>query len=362
MKYWRGYLVAGIVALITWALGSFAAAHTQLIDMAYPYIDRIIMDYLANWSADFDGCLWQTLYTVLIVLVVASGVVMLALRWNPVQWFGWVLAVFSVISLLNTGMYGLNEHAGPLAEDIRLEVNEYSVGSLERAAIYYRDMANKYAKTVSRNSDGSVKTGEFQELAEKAGEGFDYLAYERMYSVFSGTTIPVKQLGWSHQYDGVTGVTMGITGESAVNPNVPAVGMPFAICHEMSHRMCVYGDSDADFAAFLACTANSDPEFIYSGYLMAFRCCYNALASIESDLGQNALQRVVKNADSRLMADMERYNRFLNQKAVDGDLCNLLVSWHIQEVVSKEEQKDEQVVFDPMDESDERFQDILNPQ
>ncbi len=363
MKYWRGYLVAGIVALITWALGSFAAAHTALIDMVYPYVDRIIMDYFANWSANFSGCLWQTLYTFLIVLVIASGVVMLALRWNPVQWFGWVLAVFSVISLLNLGVYGLNEHAGPLAEDIRLEVNEYSVGSLERAAEYYRDLANEYAKRVSRDSDGSVKTAEFDELAATAAQGFDALANDRMYSVFTGTTIPVKQLGWSSQYDGTTGVTMGITGEAAVNPNVPSVGMPFAICHEMSHRMCVYHDSDADFAAFLACTDNTDPVFRYSGYLMAFRGCYNALASIQSELGQAALSRIERGVDSRVMEDMERYNQFFGDRGseVDADFCNLLVSWHIQEVASFEDEGQEEIVFDPMDESDERFQDILNP-
>ncbi len=362
MKYWRGYLVAGIVALVTWALGSFAAAHTQLIDMVYPYIDRIIMDYLASWSSNFAGCLWQTLYTFLIVLVIASGVVMLALRWNPIQWFGWVLAVFSILSFVNLGVYGLNEHAGSLSEDIRLEVNEYSVGSLERAAEYYRDLANDYAKKVSRNSDGSVKTADFDKLAAAAAEGFQVLSYERMYSVFTGTTIPVKQLGWTGQYKGVTGVTTGLTGEAAVNPNVPAVGMPFAICHEMSHRMCIYHDSDADFAAFLATTAHSDPEFIYSGYLMAFRCCYNALASIQSDLGQDALSRVVQSTDSRVLADMEQYNQFFGDNAsnVDADLCNLLVSWHIQEVAQYENNQ-EDTTFDPMDESDERFQDILNP-
>ncbi len=362
MKYWRGYLVAGIVALITWALGYFAATHTQLIDMVYPYIDRIVMDYLANWSANFDGCLWQTLYTVLIVLIIGSGVAMLALRWNPIQWFGWVLAVFSVISLLNTGVYGLNEHAGSLAEDIRLEVNDYSVGSLERAAEYYRDLANEYAKKVQRESDGSVAIPEFEELALSAAEGFDYLAYERMFPTFTGTTIPVKQLGWSGRYNGVTGVTMGITGESAVNPNVPSMGMPFAICHEMSHRMCIYKDSDADFAAFLACSSHSDPEFLYSGYLMAFRCCYNALSSIQSSAGQDALKRVMQKVDNTVLEDIDRYNSFFGDSGtnVDADFCNLLVSWHIQEVVTPAEIEEEENTFDPMDETDERFQDVLS--
>ncbi len=366
MKYWRGYLVAAIVAFFTSALTAFAAAHSGLLDMVYPYIDRIIMDYLAAWSADFAGCLWQTLYTFLIVLVIASGVLMLALRWNPIQWFGWVLAVFSFLPLLNLGVYGLNNYAGSIAEDIRMEVpadSEYSVSVVERAATYYRDLANKYAHQVSRGSNGEVSFSSFDKQAVTAAEGFTYLGDQRMYAIFTGTTIPVKQLGWSGQYDGVTGVTVGITGESAVNPNVPAVGMPFAICHEMSHRMCIANDSDANFAAFLACTSNTSPEFLYSGYLMAYRSCCNVLAANGSDAAIAALSRLTGGADKVLAQDIERYDAFFGEDGEDADeqFCILLVSWHIQEVASVEDQVDEEVTFDPMDESDDRFQDIINP-
>lgn len=362
MKYWRGFLVAGIIFLCTWALEQFCANHIQLVDMVYPYVDRIIIDYLAGWSSNFAGCLWQTLVVFLMVLVVASVILMIILRWNPIQWFGWVLAALSILNLLNVGIYGLNEYSGSIAEDIRLEVNEYSVGSLERAAAYYRDKANEYAGKVSRNADGTVKFQSFEDMTLQAADGFEYLTYKRTYPIFSGTTVPVKQLGWLGRYDGVTGMTVGLTGESAVNPNVPAVGMPYAICHEMSHRMCIFSEADAAFGGFLACTANSDAEFIYSGYLMAFRSCYNALSSIRSSLGSNALDRVMAGVDRRVMEDMGTYNTFLGEKAgeVDAELCNLLVSWHIQEVAQYEDSEKDNV-FDPMDETDERLQDIVNP-
>lgn len=361
MKYWRGYLVAGIIAACTWALNQFAAAHTQLVDMVYPYISRIVMDYLAGWSAGFEGCLWQTLLIFAVVLLLASVVLMVVLKWNPIQWLGWVLAVVSVVVLLNTGLYGLNEHAGSVAEDVRLELKEYSVGSLERAANYYRDKAGEYANKVSRNADGSVR-GSLEEFKDQAADGFEYLAYQRTIPIFTGSTQPVKELGWSGLFDGTTGITVALTGESAVNPNVPAAGLPFAICHEMCHRMCVYGHTDGDFGAFLACTANSDPTYIYSGYLMAFRHCYNALRSIHTDLGRDALNRVMSEVDRKVMSDMEQYNSFLGDDAaaVDDELCKMLVSWHIQEVAQYEDAEQDDV-FDPMDEMDDRFWDILYP-
>lgn len=360
MKYWRGYLVAGIIFVCTWALGRFCAAHTQLVDMVYPYVDRIIIDYLAGWSANFEGCLWQTILIFLAVLLVASAVLMIVLRWNPIQWFGWVLTAVSILVLLNTGIYGLNQYSGSIAEDVRLNVNEYSVGSLERAASYYGKMASDYSGKVDRKG-GQLQFADFDKLNEQAAEGFYKLTYEETIPIFSGTTIPVKQLGWLGRYDGVTGVTVGLTGEAAVNPNVPTVGMPFAICHEMNHRMCIYNNSDADFGAFLACINNTSEEFLYSGYLMAFRSCYNALAAISTDLSQDALDRVMADVDSKVMDDMADYNSFLGEKAqeVDTELTNLLVSWHVQEIAQYDEE--EENAFDPLDETDDRFQDILEP-
>ena len=363
MKYWRGYLVAGIIAVCTWLLSQFAAAHTQLVDMVYPYISRIIMDYLASWSSGVDACLWQMFILVFIVLGLGSIVLMIIFKWNPIQWGGWVLAVVAVINLLSTGIYGLNEHSGSLAEDVRLEVQEYSVGSLERAANYYRDMANQYADEVARNADGSLRFSEFEKMAQQAAEGFQNLTTERYFPTFSGSTVPVKQLGWTGFYEGETGVTVGITGESAVNPNVPTVGVPFAICHEMTHRMCVYDHTDADFGAFLACTANGSDEFRYSGYLMAFRTCYNALRAINTNMGRDALNRVMSEVEDSVLKDMSDYNAFLGEQAdvSNDELCKLLVSWHIQEFPLMEDPEDVEDVFDPLDETDERLEDILNP-
>lgn len=363
MKYWRGYLVAAVIMLCTWALGQFCAAHTELIDMVYPYVDRIIMDYLASWSANFAGCLWQTVLVFFMVLVVASVALMVMLRWNPIQLVGWILAVVSLFPLLNTGVYGINQYAGPIAEDIRLEVKEYSVETLEKSAVYYRDKVNEYASKVHRNANGSLRFSKFDAMTVQAAEGFETLSYDRVFPIFTGTTIPVKELGWAERYEGTTGITVGITGESAVNPNVPAVGMPFAICHEMSHRMCVYNDTDADFAAFLACTHNSSPEFIYSGYLMAFRACYNGLLAIQTGESDRAVARVLSDLDPRAMKDMEDYNAFFGDKATaaDTELCKLLYSWHIQEVARFEQQEEDAIEFDPMDETDDRLQSVVNP-
>ena len=177
MKYWRGYLVAAILAAITWALIQFAQAHSVLIDMVYPYMTRLVVTSMANWTGGMEFCLWQVLLIGMIVAGVVTLILMIILKWNFFQWFGWVCAAVSCVVLLHTGIYGLNQYASPLADDMRLEISDFTVSELNEATVYFRDKANELAKKVNRDSKGNADLGSFEELAEKAGKGFEVLTW-----------------------------------------------------------------------------------------------------------------------------------------------------------------------------------------
>ena len=144
----------------------------------------------------------------------------------------------------------------------------------------------------------------------------------------------------------------------------------------MAHRMSIAKDGDANMAAFLACANNPAMEFRYSAYFMAYRYCYNALISQNTNEAQEAAQRITAGVNDQLYHDMAAYTSFfsnsqdadatdLANKLTDayikvsgkeqdidayGSVCDLLVSWHIQEFVLPL-QKEEQEKFDPYDES-----------
>ncbi len=364
MKYWRGYLVAAFLAIATWALTQFAAGHRLLMDMVYPYMIRMLLPEVTAWSAGVGFCLWQALLLFAVGAFVLSLVLMLLLRWNPVQWFGWVLAAVCLFSFVNTGIFGLGKYATPMAEDLLLEMQDYSLDSMEEAAKYYQEKANVLSKKVNRGDDGMLSSP-FAELNASASEGFKYLTYERGFAIFSGDTSPVKELGWSDLYskEGVTGMTVYVTGEAAVNTAVPQVGLPFAICKEMAKRMMIPTDSEANFAAFLASTCNDQiaDEFQYSAYLMAYRAMYNTIASQNSQNAQSLLATLRSMESGLLTQDIAQYNSFFSAQqaaAPDQLFTDLLVSWHIQEVVLPLHAEEESG-FDPMDETDERLQDIV---
>lgn len=383
MRYWFGYLTAGIFAAITWVLMQFGQRFSTLVDMIYPYVIRTLQGMLAEWTSSVDFPVWQVLAVALGVLILASLVLMLILKWNPIQWAGWVLAVFSGLYMLNTMMWGLNYYAGTLAEDMRLEVASYNLEELTEATLYYRDKANDLAAQIPRDAAGNPDFADFAQLAQQAGDGFHTLTYTNHYSIFAGSVVPVKELGWADLYTsmGVTGVTFGMTGESAVNPNVPDVGLPFAMAHEMAHRMSIAPERDANFAAFLACTANSDPQFQYSGYLMAFRYCYTALTSVDA---QGAVT-VSQGISQQLRGDMAGYTAFFDSRVSTtssdlassvndaylklsgeeggldsyAEVCDLLVNWHIQTVVLPSITVEDSP-FDPYDETQVDLSGIVN--
>ncbi|MBQ4642056.1 MAG: DUF3810 family protein [Oscillospiraceae bacterium] len=352
MKYWRGYLVAAIFAAVTWALKQFAASHSVLVDMIYPYVTRMAQSFLVEWSSGVEYCMWQTLLLVLGVLVLASLVLMVILKWNPIQWFGWICAVASVLVFLNTGVYGLNEYAGPLSEDIQLEETDYVVSELESATDFYRRQAETLSTQVRRNpEDDTVEFDDFKSLAQQAGDGFYRLTYEESLSVFAGSTAPVKELGWADYFTskGITGTMVGITGEAAVNPQTPAVMLPFAMCREMAHRMSIAIDRDAIFAAYLACMQNADIQFRYSGALMAYYYCLDSLKAIDEATGGDAAEQIRSQNSDLLDWDMQQCEIFLRPDNTDASsLCDLLVNWHIQEVVMPT-LREEEVLFNPLD-------------
>ena len=378
MKYWRGYVVAAIFTAITVVLMQMGQRFTTLVDMVYPYVTRTLQDMLAQWSSGVDFVLWQLCASFLIVLGLASIVLMIMFKWNPIQWLGWVLACGTGIFMLHTAVFGLNQYAGPITDDIRLEVSEYNLEELAEATTYYRDQANALATQVSRDGDGNVKFADFSTLANQAGDGFYTLTHEYSYPIFAGNTLPVKELGWADMYTsmGITGISMGLTGEAAVNPQIPAVSLPFTMCHEMAHRMCIATERDANFAGFLACQANESIEFQYSGYFMAYRYCYSAIARIGTPEASALAARISSGANAQLKQDMKFYDDFFAKHRdetatkvattandtylkTSGDsagvesyanVSDLLVCWHIQQIVLPSITEEEKP-FDPYDES-----------
>jgi len=189
----------------------------------------------------------------------------------------------------------------------------------------------------------------------------------------------VKKLAWSDWFSsrGITGITVGITGESCVNPDIPDILLPFSMSHEMAHRMCIYTEEDANFAAFLTGSVNESVEYQYSAYFMAYRYCYMALVNANTTEASNAAARVNSRVTDELYQDMSHYNKFFSTSGGSGaaaatnltpdengfvsygKVADLLVSWHIQQIVLPSIVVEEDP-FDPYDSTQVDLSGIVN--
>ncbi len=379
MKYWRGYLAAIIFGAITWGVVTFAQAHPVLIDMVYPYLTRIYINAMAGWASGTAACLWLVLALVLLVGILVSGVLVIFLwRKSWVQWLGWVCALVMGISMVSTVTYSLNAYASPMADDIRLEISDYTVSELNETTLFLRNRANALATQLERDDKGRIAAGSFEEVADKAYAGFDVLTYEKAISIFASHPAPVKKLPLAGLFTarGDSGMTVALTGEAAVNPHVPGGSLPFAMCKELAHRISIYAEADANFAAFLACMNNPDPYYQYSGYLMAYYYCYQAILSIPTSTAQACAENTDKGVNETMRKDLDQVLKFYGKAKSTAnvqasanitdsdnqitlisfssysDVADLFASWYIQEYILPNYESETPVQeFDPLDET-----------
>ena len=165
MKHWRGFIAAAIFAAISTALVAFAKTHPVLVDMVYPYLSRIFSSAMADFTSGTTTVIWQILLLIGIVVIIGTGVLTWFTKKSPLQWLGWVLASIMCVSTLSTAAYGLNAYASPMADDINLNIYDYTVSELNEATVYFRDNANKLAEKLPRNKKGTHRSVTDEERA-----------------------------------------------------------------------------------------------------------------------------------------------------------------------------------------------------
>lgn len=318
----------------------------------YRPVSQKVVSAISSVTGKLPFALWEILLIALILLFFYSIIHTVVKKKHILSWIsGFVLTVSLVLTLF-IGLWGLNHFAEPLNETLDLPVRAYSKDELTAAVTYYRDMANRYAPLVERDAEGNLVEQDFAVLAKQAGRS--YLPLCGRYPIFNCDTSPVKRasLTWYPlSMTGTTGIFVCLTAESTVNPDTFIAGLPFTMCHEVAHRCCIAGEDEANFAAFLACEASDDPNFLYSGYYSAFIYCYNALFDLDSRAAsalwtsESALLRQDCNAahehydpyEGKVQdAAQELNDKYL--KAFDeesgvqsyGEAADFLIAWYLQ--------------------------------
>lgn len=335
--------------LLTGVMVLLANYLNPLIFAFYPGLSRGIIKYIAAMTSVFPVPLWELLAAAGILWLLISLVRAIVKR-HFLRWAAGVVMTASILLTAFVALWGLNYYAPSMQQRLSLPDRNYSKEELTEAAAYYRDRLNEAALFVQRKEDGTMAEGDFKDLSAAAGEGYRVLA--QTMDCFDGSTVRVKKLLSSSFMGktGTTGIFLCLTGESCVSTTTYTASLPFTMCHEIGHRMAFAREDEANFAAFLACSASSRSEFLYSGYYMAFRYCYNALCKVDSaaagELWQSLSPQVQAdyNAAARHYQALEKqevsqvtnkvYDTYLKSFSVEsgiqsyGEVTDLLIGWY----------------------------------
>lgn len=341
--------LSGIFAVLTAILLMLANLMPSVFFSFYSDFSRWILGVIAAVTGVVPFAVCEIFGFLLIALIILF-LVRAIIKHRIVRYLAGLLLTVCALAFAFVALWGLNYYAPSMNEQVGLEEREYTVSELKAAAVYYRDMANATANDVERDEGGAMVDCDFDLLAEAAGEGFEKLSDR--YDCFDGSTVRVKSLIISPIMGkiGMTGGFICLTGESCVSSTTYSAALPFTMCHEISHRMAFAREDEANFGGFLGCIFSERSEFVYSGYYMAFRYCYNALAKVDAaaaaevwagvrdelaaDCHASAVHyEAVRDETASSIADTV-YDSYLNSFSVEsgvqsyGEVVDLLIAWY----------------------------------
>ncbi len=192
--------------------------------------------------------------------------------------FSHILLAASVLWFLFVTCSGINYQRTSFAESTGMEAEEYTLSELKGTSLWLTEKVNEYAALVERDEDGimclSVSLSETGRLAAQTMEELG-----GTYSLLSGSYPSPKPVTVSRILSllSLTGMYSPLTIEANYNREMTAYNIPVSMCHELSHLKGFMQEQEANFIAFLACEQSESTDFRYSGYLLAWIHCTNAL-------------------------------------------------------------------------------------
>ena len=196
----------------------------------------------------------------------------------------------------------------PLARNIGLVDSPVSAQALYDTGAWLSAKIEELLPQIVFGEGGeSHMTVSFYTLADQVNEAFGKYAKDKDFiSHFYSKVKPVS-LSRYMTYTHISGVYSFFTGEANVNFNYPDFVIPYTIAHEMAHQRGVAREDEANFTAFLVCTASDDPYIRYSGYVEVLREILSALYKADKEKYSDLIKT---RYPSRVASEMSAYSRF----------------------------------------------------
>lgn len=218
-----------------------------------------------------------------------------------------LVILLGVIYFSFIAVWGLNYNRLEFAEIAGLKVEAADQSELEELCRKLIDRANYLRFDLAEDERGVMTIpGGFPRIREEALLGFERVS--ELYPELGGRYGKAKPVFFSKKmsYTGISGIYFPFTGEANVNIDIPFCLLQATTCHEMAHQRGFAREDEANYIAWIACSANPNPEFKYSGTLLALVHSLDALFTTNPEKASELVQSYNEGV-SRDLSDVSEY-------------------------------------------------------
>ena len=273
---------------------------------------RRMLAWLSVWIPFSLAELMLILLPVLLVVVIMLGTKHYCDSARDMMiYVGMVSSAVCVVGILFVWSFAAGYFGTPLDEKLSLKREKSAAEQLYRTAELLSDELDALTEEIIFLEDGSsVMPYSYKEMNDKLIAAYDqvHARYDFIDS-FDSCVKPVmlsKPMSYTH----ITGVYTFFTGEANINVNFPDYTIPFTAAHELAHQRGIAREDEANFVAFLVCSASDDPYIRYSGYLNLYEYVASALYSANRKLYTQSYTALPAEVRAERTAYIEFFKRY----------------------------------------------------
>lgn len=183
-----------------------------------------------------------------------------SLKLIPLQFINFSLILYIAFKLL----WGLNYSRPSISTRLGISNEKYSTKNLVLLGDFLINRVNNLeTKMEAQRIKRALK---ISELESKAKFSYDRLAKINPFFKYAIPAVKPVLYSWLISKIGIEGYYCPPSGEANINMKIPAMGLPFVTCHEISHQLGIAREDEANLIGYLVSINSTDLNFQYSGY------------------------------------------------------------------------------------------------
>ena len=225
-----------------------------------------------------------------------------------------LVSLVSVVALLYSLFvinYGTGYRNSRLDEKMGIEKHGVTAQQLYDTLMAVSDAQAQVIDEVyfPSSASSSVKPFDFNEMCEKINAAYKTVRADYPFISDLDSTIKCISLSKPLTYTHISGIYSYFTGESNLNVNFPDYTLVYTTAHEFAHQRGIAREDEANFVAFLVCTASDDPYVRYCGYQNMTEYLLSALYKADGGLYENAASKL--NVKTKI--EINAFNSFFSK-------------------------------------------------